>query len=280
MYPYPLFTFLGQGVTLYGICIGVGILVCLLCYFLFTKRLGMSNDVQDFSFYIAIIAIVLGFGAAALYQSIYTWIAEGVFKYNGITAMGGFVGGAAVFIFAYFFIGKFMFTGNNKGLPKKEFPIILNTAPSCITVAHAFGRIGCLMAGCCYGMEASTGFVIYNHGAYRVPVQLYEAIFLFILFAILTILLLKYRCNITMPIYLISYGVWRFIIEIFRGDVAERTFFMGLFPSQWQSIIFIAGGIFLLVFYAVKKIPYFLPKQELKAAEPVENSVDDKPEEK
>lgn len=266
MFDQTLFTIFGREVKMYGICIAVGILVCLAVFFIYTKHKKMSTIMQDFSFFVAIIAIVAGFGFSALYQSVYIWITDGVFQYSGITVMGGLIGGAAAFIVVYFVGGKFYFTGNNLGLHKREFNKLLLVAPCCIAVAHAFGRIGCLCAGCCYGMEHEGGFTILMHGVNRIPVQLYESLFLFALFAVLSVLYFK-RCNILMQIYLISYGVWRFIIEYFRDDVSERGFFLGLFPSQWQSIIFIAGGIGLLIFYAVKKIPYVLPKETVAVTE-------------
>ena len=97
---------------------------------------------------------------------------------------------------------------------------------------------------------------------YYVPTQLYEALFLFVLTAVLSVLYFK-RCNIIMALYLIAYGVWRMIIEIFRTD-ARGAFILGLAPSQWQSVIFIVGGVALIAFYLFKKIPLFLPKDKLK----------------
>ena len=64
-----------------------------------------------------------------------------------------------------------------------------------------------------------------------------------------------------MALYLIAYGVWRIIIEIFRTD-ARGAFVLGLAPSQWQSVLFIAGGVALIVFYIIRKIPLFFPKEQ------------------
>jgi prolipoprotein diacylglyceryltransferase len=55
--------------------------------------------------------------------------------------------------------------------------------------------------------------------------------------------------------------LWRIIIEIFRTD-DRGAFVLGLAPSQWQSIIFIAGGLVLIGFYLWRKIPLVLPKEE------------------
>ena len=178
--------------------------------------------------------------------------------------IAGFVGGAAVFLIVYFGAGKFVFKGKEEGLHKKEFNKILLCAPCCITVAHAFGRIGCLCAGCCHGAYLGETYVfggiwMKSDGAwgYYVPTQLYESLFLFALFAVLSYLYFN-RSNITMQIYLIAYGVWRIFIEFFRTD-ARGAVVLGLYPSQWQSIIFIAGGVAMLLFYVLRKIPLKLP---------------------
>ena len=270
MVPYPVFSIFGKGVYLYGLFIAVGIIACFIVFLLYTKKLKMADEVRDFIFYVAIIAIILGFISAKLFQAIYEYIDTGVFDFfgSGITAMGGFVGGAAAFLLVYFIAGKFIFVGAKKGLHVKEFNKILLIAPCCILIAHAFGRIGCLMAGCCHGaflgIEPVLGG-IYMKGngpygwGYYVPTQLYESLFLFVCFGVLSLLLFK-KCNITMQIYLIAYGLWRIFIEFFRTD--ERgAVVLGLYPSQWQSILFILGGVALLVIYAVKKIP-FIKKEE------------------
>ena len=171
----------------------------------------------------------------------------------------------------YFIVGKFYFKGKEEGLHVKNFTEILRIAPISITVAHGFGRLGCLMSGCCHGRLLSTEEFVFGgikmHApdmgiwGYYVPTQLYEALFLFALFGVMSYLYFKKDCNVTMPIYLIAYGVWRIFIEFFRTD-ARGAFVLGLAPSQWQSILFIAGGIAIFVVYALKKIPFFLSKKK------------------
>ena len=284
MYPYPLIHFSEQGgIYLYGICIGIGILACILVYFKFTDDKRINKDVQDFGFMVAIFSIALGFVAAKLFQAFYDYIESGVWDFYsaGITAMGGFVGGAIAFILIYFLGGMFIFR-KNKGVHVREFNKILLTAPACITIAHAFGRIGCLMGGCCHGALLSTSEYVFGGiwmrasdtkvWGYYVPTQLYESLFLFALFALLTVLFYK-RSNITHAVYLFAYGVWRIIIEIFRTD-ARGGFILGLAPSQWQSILFIGGSLLILVLYLVKKFPLVLPKAVVDLGK--ESSVDKK----
>ena len=270
MYNKPLFHIFNRGVYLYGICIAVGIVLCLLVFYTYTKRKKMPAEVQDFTFIVAIIAIALGFLFAKVYQAIYDWIETGFKTFDfygaGITFMGGVIGGAATFLLVYFLGGKLMFKGAKANLHVKEFNKTFLCAPCCITIAHAFGRIGCLMAGCCSAYLGSTyvfgGIYMEPYGAangYYVPTQLYEALFLFALFGVLSLLYFK-ESNITMSIYLIAYGAWRMFIEFFRAD-DRGAVVLGLYPSQWQSVVFIAVGIAILVIYAIRKKPFMRPSK-------------------
>lgn len=263
MYPDAIFTIFNKSVTLYGICIAVGILACLIVFFIYTKKAKMLSPVQDYCFYIAVFSIFIGFiFFAQFFQAVYNWIGDGFknFSFNaGITFMGGVIGGAGTFIVCYFLFGPLYFR-NSAISYKQEFNTVVRVAPCCITIAHAFGRIGCMFAGCCYGKETTSPIGIYNHGAVRLPVQLFESFYLFCLFAVLTVLFLK-RKNYTMQVYLIAYGVWRFILEFMRED-HEANPFLGLRPSQWQSFAFIAGGIIMIIIYAIKKYPSTIPEVE------------------
>ena len=283
MYQDPIFTIFGHGVNLYGISLAVGLLCCIIMFFVLTTKMKTPEKVQDFMFYVAIGAIALGFLAAKFYQAVYDWIETGVFDFYGagMTVMGGLVGGVVAFLALYFGIGPLIFKDNEKGLHVKHFKDVFNVAPACITIAHAFGRIGCLFAGCCHGEYLGQNYVfggIYmttpdDGSGYFVPTQLYEALFLFALTIVLTILCVK-RYQITMHIYLIAYGFWRIFIEFFRAD--ERgAFVLGLAPSQWQSIIFILAGVILFIFYIYKKWKFVLP-EELPEEQPalVENNDD------
>ncbi len=279
MYPYPILQFLGQGIRLYGVFIAVGLIACLIAFYVLSKKGGMPEKVQDFVFFVFIGALVVGFFFAMLFQAFYNWLDGKPFKLfgSGLTVMGGLIGGAGAFLLLYFVIGKLVFKGKEEGLHKKHFNTLFRVAPICICIAHGFGRIGCLMAGCCHGAYYGDEHVfgtIYMDGAkygwgYYTPTQLYEAIFLFVLAAVLTILYFK-RCNIIMSLYLIGYGIWRFIIEYFRADY--RGFGETLYPSQWMSIIFVAGAIALLLFYYFRKLPYFLPKKQQSEPEQIKDN--------
>ncbi len=273
MHPAPLFELFGNGVYLYGICIAVGLIACLISFYVFSSKMGMPEKIQDYVFIVLIAGLAFGFFFAMLFQGFYNyldgWYAGKPFKIfnQGLTVMGGLIGGAGGFILFYFLVGKFYFKGKDKDLHKKHFNTILRVAPICICIAHGFGRIGCLMSGCCHGAYLGQDYVfggIYMEGTtngwgYYVPTQLYEALFLFAFAFVLSVLYLK-RFNPIISVYLIGYAVWRFFIEIFRTD-ARGVVFLGLYPSQWQSVLFILGGIALLIVFYLKKYPLFLPKE-------------------
>ena len=107
-------------------------------------------------------AIGLGYFSAVLFQAIYNWLDGDPFVINkstGATFLGGLVGGVTVFLIGYFIIGHFVFKDKQN---VKYFPRLLDVAAVCITSAHGFGRIGCLMAGCCYGAETDSWCGIYH----------------------------------------------------------------------------------------------------------------------
>lgn len=271
MYPYPILPFLGGGIRLYGVCIAVGLIACLIAFYVLSRKGGMPEKVQDYVFFVFIGALVAGFFFAMLFQAFYNWLDGRPFKLfgSGLTVMGGLIGGAGAFLLIYFLIGKFVFKGKEERLHKKHFNTLFRVAPISICIAHGFGRIGCLMAGCCHGKYLGAQKVLggvfmdgTTHGwGYYVPIQLYEALFLFALATVLTMLYFK-RCNIIMSIYLIGYGVWRFFVEFLRTDY--RGFNPTLYPSQWLSIVFVLGGIALIALYYFRKIPIFLQKKESK----------------
>ena len=264
MYPYKIFGF----ASLYGLCIIVGAIICIFVVLpLILKKYNISKKSIDFYQTLGLVAIALGFVGAWLFQLFYDLIdygfklpsdywrgADGKFAGPGITFLGGLITGAATFL-----IGALL----AKPEVKREFWIILRAFGSCVAIAHAFGRMGCFFAGCCYGMHTDGPLAMdMPHGhtdpvtdnyvpCYEsvLPTQLIEAIFLFVLFAVCFLYTDK-----SMLIYLFSYGVFRFVLEFFRGDAraGDTSNFAALSPSQWISIAMFVGGFVLLYFDITK----------------------------
>ena len=119
---------------------------------------------------------------------------------------------------------------------------------------HCFGRIGCFMAGCCYGKPFDGPCsVVFPEGSLApsgislFPIQLVEAICLMLIALVILILIVKKDLYYSIEVYLISYAVVRFILEYFRNDAA-RGEFLWFSTSQWISVIlFIATIIWIFI---------------------------------
>ena len=148
-----------------------------------------------------------------------------------IIVQGGFVYYGGLF---GALLGILIYTNHGK---KYVVPHIYNMIAPAIPLFHGFGRIGCFFAGCCYGKELEPPIVFWEVlRLKRVPIQMFEALFEFILcFIILIWEKKKCSCNL-LKVYLVSYGIFRFVIEFFRGDEVRGIFF-GLSTSQWISVI-------------------------------------------
>ncbi|MBQ8725508.1 MAG: prolipoprotein diacylglyceryl transferase [Clostridia bacterium] len=244
MYQEPIFGLF----TLYGLSIAIGVLGAVLVLFIFAKG-RIKESFIDFLFYNGVVAIALGFGAATLFQSFYNFLDNpaGGWKWGGMTFMGGLLGGVVTFLAGYFIFRKRL---------EGRLVDIITLLPCCIVIAHAFGRIGCFFAGCCYGKPTDSflgvKFPFLDHKVH--PTQLYEAAFLFILFAVMLLLYLKKDFKHNLSLYLLAYGVFRFLIEYVRGD--ERgSFVAGISPSQFWAIVMIVASVavYFLLEYAYKK---------------------------
>ena len=236
--------------SMYGLMIGVGIILCFVVLYVYGKKVKINNKFLDFVFYNGIISIVGGFFFAYLFEAVLDYIKNpsAGFHFQNLTFMGGLIGGAGIFLIGYFIF--------RKKYPKGEMLKLLQIAPCCILIAHAFGRIGCFCAGCCYGIETDSwlGVLFPRHLTKVYPTQLFEAIFLFLLFALCSILFYKRNSKYNLPLYMIAYGVFRFLIEFIRGD-DRGAFILGMSPSQFWSILLVAGGIavIFLLNYLYKK---------------------------
>ncbi len=244
MYPYDII----PGVSLYVILICVGIIACFITFSRLSDKRKISARVHNLALVCGMLGIAVGLGSAVLFQALYNIASLGKFEITdgtGATFYGGLIGGAAIFLSVYFVYGsvKMKDGAHLKGF----FPLISCIAPA-IAIAHGFGRLGCLMAGCCHGCQTDSWFGIVMHGnmgyAKYVPTQLFEAIFLFLLCALLILRAVEGK-RYNFSVYTVAYGIWRFIIEYARADYRGSTFVSFLTPSQLVAICFVAAGIAL-----------------------------------
>ena len=190
-------------------------------------------------------AIIIGIISAAIAQIIFDLLKDiSSIRFGAMTFYGGLIGG----VIAFLLIFKFWVKKNHKA--QNISNDIVPIAPACITIAHAFGRIGCFLAGCCHGKVTTSALGMYfpSIDATVYPTQLYEALFLFILSAVLFWLAYKKNLKYNMCIYLFAYSIFRFMLEFLRGD--NRGFSLAsLSPSQLLSIValLISVGWFIIL---------------------------------
>ena len=153
--------------------------------------------------------------------------------YGGFVFFGGLIGGAAL---VWLYCRRYK-------LPALRMSDSLSPG---LTLAHAMGRIGCFLAGCCFGIEYHGGMAVNINGVARFPVQLLESALLFILTGFLLAFSRKERAAGKLTgLYIAIYSVMRFCLEFLRGDEVRGSFLM-LSSSQWISLILLPLGAYLI----------------------------------
>ena len=140
-------------------------------------------------------------------------------------------------------------------LTKLDLLRLLDIFAPALPLAHACGRIGCFLNGCCYGCPTESAFGVHYPvgsepfqrygGAALHPVQLYEAGENLLVAILMYALVRRTRRGTPTAMYLIVYGILRFFNDSFRGDGA-KWFFGLLTPGQTVSILTISAGAAML----------------------------------
>lgn len=229
------------------ICLG---LIALVYYFIYAleKKEGYSKEKTNKLLVLLALSLGVTYLFAWFFDSLFHYFESGVFS-GGMTYIGGFIGGIITFVvFVHYFLKD----------ERKNILYILNLIIPGVILAHAIGRIGCFTAGCCYGIPTNSIFgVSFPEGTNPYfdgivgkihPTQLYESFFLFCLFFLIQNEKIK---SIAFPFYLISYGIFRYILEIyFRGD--SRGLLFNLPPSAILSLLMVLAGLIIVYFIKIK----------------------------
>lgn len=233
----------GINIPGYSLCIAAGLVAANLLAVAAVRKAKL--DINDF---IVLEAYIL-LGGIIGAKFLYFWVSRGdidwsrIFEleYFSMLMRGGFVFYGGLFGAA---LGIFIAKKAHKIDVKAYMSQILFLFP----LVHAFGRVGCFCAGCCYGMEYDGVFsVIFPEGGFApagvplFPVQLFEAA---LLLAISAAVFFLQRKSLFWAVlgYAVLYGAVRFTLEFMRGDAA-RGAWLGLSTSQWISIAFILGAL-------------------------------------
>lgn len=218
----------------YGVMIALGILVA---YKVILYRAAKLNIGQSHIQNLLVIGLTGGFAGAKLLY----WITQinniaddpGILLNvsQGFVVYGGIIGGIAA---GYVYCRK----------KKINFLQHLDLFVPSLALAQGFGRIGCLLAGCCYGEETHSWVgITFQHSEFApndvklVPTQIMESVLSFSLFFVLLYLAQKNRPShgVIAGLYLVVYSLGRFGIEFFRGDLIRGQF--GVFAtSQWIAV--------------------------------------------
>lgn len=254
----PNIDLLGKTVTPYMLLALTGVLVILF----FTQQVGKKQGLDEihilYMLLLSFIGVLVGghllYGITNMQLIMYTLnnlqqldsfaavIRRLALIFGGSVYYGGLLGALAV---------ASLYLRRNR-LPMGPYS---DTASIAIPLFHFFGRLGCFLSGCCYGVPWEHGFVYrYSlteeaNGIPRFPVQLVEAGLNLLLFLFMYGCLKKGRLkNRLLALYLTVYPVYRFVLEFFRGD-AYRGF---LGPLSTSQIISLGILVCMAVFWGIR----------------------------
>lgn len=251
----PFIDVFGLNIPMYGLMMAIGFIGGSTIAYIRARRVGLIGENL-----IIILACALGcaiLGGGLLYvlvtytpTEIIALIKEGNWNaMTGIVFYGALIGGTLGALLGSVIAGD-------------DIRNYLDVVVPIVPLGHAFGRIGCFCAGCCYGRPTDSAIgVIYTQavggappGVRLLPVQLFEADADIIIFLILISVSAKTKSRyLTTCLYCILYGIARFILEFYRYD-SIRGIAAGLSTSQWISIAMVAGGIIGAVIIYLKSV--------------------------
>ncbi|MFH1074214.1 MAG: prolipoprotein diacylglyceryl transferase [Candidatus Firestonebacteria bacterium] len=238
MYP-ELFKIGSLTIYSYGVFVAIGFLAATYVAGLRAKKAGIPAErivnVNIYSFLAGII------GARILYVltelKYYMEFPGQILKIweGGLVFYGGLIGGV---LFYLGYVKK----------QKLDALLVADTVIPAVALGQAIGRLGCFMRGCCYGRETGRFGIIFKDigdNIPHIPTQLIESAAVLCIFFFLIHKKPKFKGEL-LSLYLILYGIVRFLIEFLRGDDRGPVFFNLVSVSQ---IISLLVGIFAVILY-------------------------------
>ncbi|SPE50497.1 Prolipoprotein diacylglyceryl transferase [Verrucomicrobia bacterium] len=168
--------------------------------------------------------------------------------HGGVVYYGGFIGATLAGVFY---------------LRLKKLPLwkVADVVAPSIALGSVFGRIGCLLNGCCYGRACNLPWAISfpeGHETHPVgspatpvhPTEVYDSLLNLGLYLALAWLYRRKKFDgQVFGAYLVGYSVLRSFVEIFRGDYPPDQHYLGGWatPAQMVSIVTLGCGLLLLL---------------------------------
>lgn len=242
----PTFELFGREFSMYTVCAVLGLCVCGAVATLLGKKYKLA--VEDIVLFMLSAALGLIVGGHILYGIVNIPLLIKV-----IAALPRLSFAAAMKCLWAVFGGSVFYGGMFGSLIALKIHIkyskheskgmMMNIYAVSVPLFHIFGRIGCFLGGCCYGIESEFGFTVHNNihnpdinGVSRFPVALLEATLNLIVFFVLLYMFRKFGEKYSLiHLYLFLYSIVRFSTEFLRGD--EIRGIWGPFStSQWISL--------------------------------------------
>ena len=237
-----LFSIGGLTVHGYGLCIGLGIAAALLLIWRRAEERKLNAQTVNI---LILLILVTGFAGAKLFFLIAHWSEFradplGALGSEGFVVYGGIVCGLCA---AWLYCRKRL-------LP---FLRLADCFIPAVALAQGFGRIGCFLAGCCFGKPTESFLgVTFPAGSMAPagiplwPTQLFSAAGDFLLAGLLLLLEKKRRGDgLLTGTYLLLYSIGRFLIEFLRAD--PRGAVGTLSTSQFIALFTAAGAAAILI---------------------------------
>lgn len=248
----------------YGFCILIGVIAAYLHFYFNRKRIGITEDQISTLILVCGISVFVGGKLFFILEDPVSYLSDPSKWMSNLGDGFVFYGSFLVTILALYWWFK------RSGF---VFWRMMDEVGIGGAFVHGFGKIGCLLAGCCYGLvcEKDAGIVFtdvlsrarpLNTPLY--PVQIWDATVIFgaIVFMYIWRKYKQYDGQVFM-IYSVVYGIGRIVTEEYRGDEARGFLFDGLLThSQFIGIIVV---VFSLIFHF-----FSLRKKRMEGVEPAD----------
>lgn len=235
-------------ITWYGVLVASGFLAGFWAAARRAPRAGLSGEtVLDFAPWLIVGGIV---GGRTLYVVSYwreqfagaDWWEVFMVHHGGLVFYGGLIGASLACILRV-------------RLRKLALWRVADVFAPSIALGYVFGRIGCLMNGCCFGRVCDLPWAVkypVGHATHAVgesavavhPVQVYDSLMNLGMFLALEWLFRRRKFDgQVFATYLLGFAITRSLAELFRGDYTAAHIYGGLTPGQLVSIAIFGAGL-------------------------------------
>lgn len=234
----------------YGVLLMIGVAIAAFWAAKRTEKFGLKPEVVWDGLLWMIIPGILG--ARGVYMAThwdeFAGRPDRIFsiQFNGLTSFGGVI---------FSIIGLLIYVRIKK-IP--VWPMLDMIAVPCL-VAHAIGRVGCLLNGCCFGYPCTGGICVHveGHSGTFLPAQGLDTLLCLVIAGVLLLIERKQlKPGVGFMLGVIGYAVSRFVFEFWRAgpfDQATGTYLPDLLGStpltkaQWMSTLLIVVSIVVVI---------------------------------